>query len=297
MSRRVRTILPALALALAPAAAHAQFTVFGLAGTGSAQQLVSFSTAAPGAVTTLGATGASLVGIDFRPATGQLFGYDGNSLFTLNLSTGAATRLYPTGATSGGTGVDFNPTVDRLRITDASGTNLRVNPDDGAAITDGRLAYVPGDEAAGEAPQVTAVAYTNNDDDPATGTTLFGIDSRRGTLVSFASPNDGTLTTVGSLGLDAATAIDGFDIVTVRGSNVAFLAAVQPGRTGSSIYRVDLTTGTASFLGAVGIPMELHGIAVASAVSTVPEPATFGLVAGGLALCGLVLRRRARLPG
>ena len=296
MPRSLRVILPGLALALAPGVADAQFAVYGLAGTGAGQQLVRFSSAAPGSVTTLGTTGANLLGLDFRPATGQLVGYDGSSLFTLNLATGAATALYPTATTDGGNaGVDFNPTVDRLRITDGSGTNLRVNVDDGAAIVDGGLAYVAGDAAEGAAPQVTGAAYTNNDDDPATGTTLYGIDARRGTLVAFASPNDGTLATVGSLGLGDASAVNGFDIVTLGGSNTAFLSAFESGAGASSWYRVDLASGATTWIGTVGVDAPLQGIAISAEVSTVPEPATVGLVGAGLAAMGLALRRRRRL--
>jgi hypothetical protein len=52
---------------------------------------------------------------------------------------------------------------------------------------------------------------------------------------------------------------------------------------------VDLTTGNASFIAASGATGGLQGIAVQS---TVPEPGTLGLLAGGLALGGVVLRRR-----
>lgn len=297
MPHRLGRILTALALLLAPVAAQAQFTVYGLAGTGAAQQLVRFNSATPGSVTTLGVTGANLLGIDFRPATGQLFGYNGNTLFTLNLATGAASSVQPTAATDGGNaGVDFNPTVDRLRITDGSGTNLRVNVDDGAAIVDGDLAYVPGDAAAGEAPHVTAVAYTNNDDDPATATTLYGIDAGQGTLVAFASPNEGTLATVGSLGLGDLSVVNGFDIVTMNGSNFGFLAALEPGGAGmSSWYSVNLASGATSRLGEIGIDAPLHGIAISAEVAVVPEPATVGLVGIGLAAMGLAMRRRRQV--
>lgn len=294
MHRRIRTLLPGLALALAAPAAEAQFTVFGLAGTGSSQQLISFSSNAPGVVTTIGATGVNLRGIDFRPATGVLFGYNGDQLFTINLSTGAATLVAPTGSTTGNTaGVDFNPTVDRFRITDAAGTNLRVNPDDGVTIVDGDLSYVAGDPNAGADPVVTGVAYTNSDTDPATATTLYGIDAARGNLVEFVTPNAGTLETVGSLGLGSAPTINGFDIVTMGGSNFAFLAAMGAGPVPlSAFYRVNLETGATAFLGNIGVAGGVYGIAVTSAVSTVPEPGTLSLLAGGLALGALVVRRR-----
>src|SRR6187200_1617188 len=88
--------------------------------------LVSFNSGAPGtilssvAITGLQA-GETILGIDFRPATKQLYGLGSTSrLYTINLSTGAATAVGPpfTPALSGTAfGVDFNPTVDRIRIT------------------------------------------------------------------------------------------------------------------------------------------------------------------------------------
>ena len=73
-------------------------------------------------------------------------------------------------------GVDFNPTVDRLRIVSDTGQNLRVNVDDGTATVDGTL-NIPGATPVNPALGVTAAAYTNNDADPKTATTLFDIDT------------------------------------------------------------------------------------------------------------------------
>lgn len=55
-------------------------------------------------------------------------------------------------------GVDFNPTVDRLRIISDSGQNLRANVDTGATIIDGAINFTPGTPTTG----VTAAAYTNS---------------------------------------------------------------------------------------------------------------------------------------
>ena len=43
-------------------------------------------------------------------------------------------------------GVDFNPTVDRLRVVGDDGQNLRINVDNGVATADGSLNF-PGDTA------------------------------------------------------------------------------------------------------------------------------------------------------
>ena len=97
-------------------------------------------------------------------------------------------------------GFDFNPTVDRIRVTSDAEQNLRLNPDDGAVTgVDANLAYAAGDPGAGTTPNVAGSAYTNSFAG-AGSTTLFDIDNARHALVIQNPPNDGTLTTVGALG-------------------------------------------------------------------------------------------------
>lgn len=291
MRHIVRQLLPAVGLLLAGAAtAEAQFIAYGVTTSPQGvQQLVSFDTGTPNSVTTLGPTGVTLTGIDFRPATGVLFGYDGNQLYTVNLTTGAATQIFDVGNTTGNAGFDFNPVVDRIRVVGGSGSNLRVNQLTGMTTVDLPYTFAAGDVNAGRTPAFTAVAYTNADTDAATGTTLFGIDVNLGQLVTISNPNGGTVNTVGSLGIGAFSAVTGFDIVTVGGMNTAFLSVMSAGASSiSQLYRVDLASGAASLIGNVNAPRGLQGLAV----STVPEPSTMLLLAGGLAASGLIARRR-----
>ena len=249
--------------------------------------LVSFNSGAPGtilssvAITGLQA-GETILGIDFRPATKQLYGLGSTSrLYTINLSTGAATAVGPpfTPALSGTAfGVDFNPTVDRIRITSSSGQNLRLNPNNATAVIDTNLAYAAADVNAGATPRVVGSAYTNNFSG-ATTTTLYDIDSNLDILVNQNPPNNGTLNTVGFLGFNTSDLV-GFDISRVSGT--AFASLTAPAGAASQFFTVNLTTGAVTLVGTIGGGVPLNDI------SSVPTA-----VAGDL----LISEFRLRGPG
>ena len=239
--------------------------VFGLT---TSNNLVRFNSVRPntilGSVAFTGLQpGENIVGIDFRPATGQLYGLGSTSrLYIIDTVTGAATQVgsgtFTIPLAGNSFGVDFNPTVDRLRVISDTGQNIRINPITGAVIT-------PADtNLNGAASGADAAAYTNNFSG-ATVTTLYDISSATDTLYGQGgpngnpSPNLGVLTTIGPLGANV-TAINGFDIPSSR--NVA-LAALQVGSsTSSTLYTVDLNTGSASVIGPVGGGVALRGIAI-----------------------------------
>src|SRR5262245_21947301 len=119
------------------------------------------------------ASGETFIGIDFRPATGVLYGVgrvgtdNVGQLYTVDVNTAVAT---PVGAraiplTGSGFGVDFNPVPDLLRIVSDTGQNMRIRPGDGTvAGTDTPLAYpAAGDPNATRTARVVAIAYTNPD--------------------------------------------------------------------------------------------------------------------------------------
>jgi Domain of unknown function (DUF4394) len=214
------------------------------------------------------AAGESLVGIDFRPATGRLYGISNlGQLYVIDESSGLTAKVgTPITPALEGTefGFDFNPTVDRIRVVSDAGQNLRLNPDTGAvAAVDGRLAFAAGDKQAGKQPAVTGAAYTNPDIDPNTATTLFDIDTAADVLVTQNPPNDGVLNTVGALGVDV-TKVVGFDIGLPRGESKnasgTALAALQAAGGASTLYRIDLSNGRAEPRGKISEPV--RGIAI-----------------------------------
>lgn len=231
-----------------------------------------------GTVSGLGA-GETLVGIDFRPATGQLYGLSSaGQLYTVNTSTGAATAVGGTGAVLNGSsfGMDFNPTVDRIRVTSNANQNIRMHPTTGNVVSpDGNLAYANGDS-----PFVVASAYTNNFAG-ATTTTLYDLDSRTNTLLIQNPPNNGTVNLVGGLGVDFDERA-GFDIF---GPNA--YAVLNTGGSYSGFYQIDLTTGAATLIGDIG---DGRGNVSFGSLAIIPTPGA----AAGLGLASLIGLRRRR---
>ena len=235
------------------------------------QKLLAYRTDAPEWARSIGkvrglSADTALVGIDYRPATGDLYGLgDRGGVYVIDDRTARATLRSRLSVPLQGTsfGVDFNPTVDRLRIVSDTGQNLRDNVDaDGDTLVDGTLTY-PGPPAA-TATGVAGAAYTNNDADPNTATTLFDLDTALDQVVVQSPANAGLLAPTGKLGADAATPA-GFDIhSTVRGGTTVrvegFAAFAGGGRTG--LYGVDLITGRAEGLGWFPRRHAVTGIAI-----------------------------------
>lgn len=289
--RKFTGIGAAMALAMLASSSASAETIYGLT---NLQQLVTFDSVTRTVTNTVSLSGFSIGGeilttIDVRPATGQIFGLSNQSnLYIIDAATGNRTQVgsgplstVPAGAAA----IDFNPTVDRIRVVSSGGTNLRVNPNDGAVTVDSPLAYAAGDPNAGDSPQIVTAGYTNSFAG-ATTTTLYTVDAFNDTLNTQIPPNNGTQNTVGLLGFDIAASggFTGFDISGSTG--LAYLTGnnlVGGGLVANTLYGVNLATGAASVLGAVsGVNGTFRDIAV------VPEPATLSL----LGLAGLALIRR-----
>lgn len=234
-------------------------------GLTASDQLVSFRLNAPGQVRTIGAVrglGAdrSLVGMDIRPATGQLFavGRQGG-LFVVNKQNASARKVGQLSEPLQGSsfGVDVNPAADALRIVSNTGQNLRYSFAARTTTVDTPL-NTP--DVEGTTRGITAAAYTNNDTSDVTGTALYDISSAADTLVLQVPANGGVITTLGQLRRNAPAQV-GFDI----------RSTLQGGRTvgnegfatfGSSLYRIDLTTGEASAPRTIGKNRRITDLAV-----------------------------------
>lgn len=183
----------------------------------------------------------SLLGIDLRPATGQLIGVSaGHEVVEIDPATGAAKviskmdKMLPL-KDGQPVIVDFNPMADKLRFMTGT-TNHRVDVDSGKVTVDGSLAFEAKDMHAGEAPNIVAAAYINSFGKPEK-TAMYDIDATINAVIKQTSPNDGTLAAVGKLGIDKPETY-AFDIATSSGGeNTAWLAG------GKQLHTVSLENG------------------------------------------------------
>ncbi|MFF9120589.1 DUF4394 domain-containing protein [Streptomyces massasporeus] len=247
---------PALAAAdqTSASAQHRGLTAVGLT---SDQRLVEFEVDKPTATWSLGkitglAGDTKLVGIDFRVQNEKLYGVgDRGGIYTLSTRAKAKKVSQLTVALSGTSfGVDFNPAANRLRVIANTGQNLRHNIDDPAApqttTVDGTLSNptTPPSTAMG----VSGAAYTNNDLDPATATTLFDLDTMADRISLQSPANAGTLAPVGNLGVDADLNA-GFDIhySSATGMNHGYATLKTAGAY--RLYGINILTGKATSKG------------------------------------------------
>ncbi|GAB3798831.1 hypothetical protein GCM10028819_20820 [Spirosoma humi] len=212
-------------------------------------------------------SGERIMAIDFRPATGQLYGVSNMSrLFVINTTTAEARPIgagpFTPAVTGSVVALDFNPTVDRIRLVTNTGQDLRLNPETGTvAAVDGAINGVSG-------VMISEVAYTNNRAGSTT-TTLYDIDPATDRLYIQNPPNNGTLIDVGPLGLDI-TGAAGFDISPTDNSQ-GLVAITFNGS--SELQQINLSTGRLQKLG--NLPGTIIGLAIPT------EPVAYALDGSG----------------
>ena len=199
----------ALAAAAAPASAGHSRTAGPTFATATGSDVVVFNAKGRAAQLDLRGIGygEKIRGLDVRPSTGVLYAVtDADRVYTIDLKARRATPtgpafMPPTLGEYGG--FDFNPVPDKIRLTTDANENRRIEPANGATLAiDKPLMFAATDANMAVDPAVVGFAYTNPDNDPATGTTLYGIDAASDSLVKQDPPNDGVLTTVGKLGVN-----------------------------------------------------------------------------------------------
>jgi hypothetical protein len=216
--------------------------------------------------------GVSLVGIDFRPKTGDLYGIGSNSVvyrvnpqtaiaIAENVAPGTPPMDVPFTPGLNGTkfGIDFNPAPDAIRIVSDAQQNKRVAPDAGTTLgDDGNLN--PG------TPEVVGAAYTNstfNVTQPAaTAVQLYVLDRAQDAVCLQNPPNNGTLTNCQPLDDVRLSRDTGWDIA---GANDVGYLATNDRRGRATLYTVDETTGETSTVDRIGgrrLSLTVTGLAV-----------------------------------
>lgn len=252
--------------------------------------------------------GELLVGIDWRPQTGQLFGLgvdaaaNTGTLYLIDPQTGSLTIIGSASsvalvASDGvtpidlpgtpGYGFDFNPATDRIRVVTNTGLNFRTNPNTGAAVdgdagSPGTNPDAPLNGLPGGSTGVVAAAYTNSYGQPLVGgpTTLYALDPASNKLFIQNTPNNGTMTQGVAVTMNGAP-LDFFDASLDIPSSVHVETANAPA-TGRAyavlvvggtahLYAIDLSTGEATQL---GFSVFTTGNAAGFAMGDAPPPPT-----------------------
>lgn len=219
--------------------AFAQSGVGAVALSEHGNEISVFNTADPTGATVLGTVDGvddlPLVGIDYRPLAGGLYGVGTRGhVYRINDETGSATQVGELGTRLEGESfdIDFTPSGDALRVITGSGQNMHqpfgADGPVGATVTDGALSRQ----------NITAMAY---DDDGR----LIDIDMAESRLV-VQDPDSGALTDLGEPGAfpKMGSTSNGLDIVGDSAFAVINLNHVH------TLFSVDPEDGTAKEIGA-----------------------------------------------
>ena len=194
-----------------------------------------------------------ILSIDFRPATGELYGVSNASKIYVIDASGSARAISsnpfnPGIAQDATASLDFDPTTDKIRIVTSSKQNLRINPETGVLIS-ADVAIV-GDVS------LSGIAYNNNTAGSKT-TTLYDIDIKSQRLYKQDPVNDGRLVLIGTFDKNIGTNVS-FDISADNANALAI------GKVGDStkLFLINLTTGKAKLAGNFPISASFIGMAM-----------------------------------
>ncbi|HEU5170341.1 MAG TPA: DUF4394 domain-containing protein [Gemmatimonadales bacterium] len=171
-----------------------------------------------------------IVGIDFRPSNGKLYGVGNDSrVYLIDKQTGAAT---PVGSGPFSPkiisafdihfGMGFDPVTDRIRLISTElGVNWSINPDDGTAVTGQSPRYAAGDPHEGATPRIAGLAYAPPAVSARSGAfharmaqlaasspcddLMYAIDTELAEIIGSCDPDEGDFTSLGPIpGITAA---------------------------------------------------------------------------------------------
>lgn len=243
--------------------AHAE--LFGVGGfdTFSPQTLYRID-AATGAAVPVGSTGlVQIADIAFQQSTGLMFALTAAAdLYTLNLTTGAATLVASSAATIPEGSLTFSPFGGGLLATNS---DVLASVDLGtAALTNAGPLGVSDNDLSGLAfgPSGRLLAYAKNGGLP---DTIISID-----------PLTGAATPVGPTGFSSSLSVGGMALDPASGG--MYLS------DGASLYQVNTASGAAQLIGS-------HGFTRFSGIAFIPSP---GAGALALAAVGTLIWRRRR---
>lgn len=209
--------------------------------------------------------GESIIAIDIRPSTKQVFGVsDMSLLYTINPSTGVATAVsgipFSPALTGTMVGMDFQTSADVIRIVTDTDQNLRISPTTGAVVAVDR-------PISPSTASINGIAYAGTGSSSSFSASLYDLNAADGTLY-YQADSRGGLMKIGSTGL-FITGEGGFDIL--GGTGLAFLYAHGTHNNGNEdktndwtvdayrLYAINLRTGLATQFGMV---RPMIGIAV-----------------------------------
>ncbi len=236
--------------------------------------------------------GFNIVGMDIRPNGNGLYALavkasgDSALIYTINPATAAATVVKDSAIFVGvdsiyraNIGFDFNPTVDRIRVTSSNGVNLRLHPVTGAvAFKDANFTYKAGDVNAAFTPTLGSCAYTNSLGSSMGKTTkLYYFDEVLNVFDTTNTPNTGVVGTFATstvkTGANKSVDLDIFTNKTTA-ANTAYFVGNNAAFANDSLYTFDLTNGSLTLIGKIGsnstgVAIKDIAVVIDTAVATV----------------------------